>query len=140
MNKTTVRNEARRKKSRKLKRGIATIMVAMSMVFAIPTVSNATTVTTSKYSSSGTYYYYVRQSGSSTELGVMKLSHDSTTVYNTFTASKSLGAVKVYVTYNSDSGYKSNSVSSLSTNASVIASKSISGTYSKTYGYCSVTY
>ena len=122
-----------------LKKGMLAVILSLSMAMALPMVSHATTVTTSVYSiTSGTYYYYVRKSGSSTELGVMKLSSSSTAVKNTFTASVKCENVTVYVRDNTSVDYASKS-DSLAANKSITASKTITN-YVKTYGYCSVTY
>ncbi len=114
-----------------------TLAVAMAMgAQAVPV--NATTITTDVKSSSGGYTYYVRKSGTSAELGTMKLWKDSSTVYNMFTASTDCKTVNVYVSQSS-SGFKSNSVGSLGTKASLLVTKSVSNP-TKIYGYCSVTY
>lgn len=122
-----------------MKRKVIALMLTMFMMFGVANIeSKAATVVTSVHSSTGPYTLYVRESGSSTLLGTMSLSKSTSSVTNIFTAAKNCGATTAYVSQIS-SGYSSKSVTSLSKNASVIASKNTSNP-TKVYGYCSVSY
>ncbi len=118
---------------------VALVMFSLCIGLCCPMESKAASVNTGVRSSSGPYNLSVYEMGSYTSLGTMSMWYSSTykTVYNQFNADQTCTAT-VYVSPIA-SGYSSNSAT-ISNGGSVITSKKVSGTYSKTYGYCIVSY
>lgn len=126
------------KEKRIFKKAVSAILAVAMVVSMTGFDAKAATVTTNVINSSSAYSYYVREAGSTSLLGIMRLSMSSSYVQNVFTASKVCKSVTVYVS-NTNSGYVSNRVSSLGVNKSVIATKNVMNP-SEFYGYCSVSY
>ncbi len=85
------------KKNTFKKRMMATITAMFMAVSMVCMKADATSVETDTISTQVACNLYVRESGNENLLGIMRLSKDSSGVYNKFTASKACGRTTVRV-------------------------------------------
>ncbi len=115
---------------------IAVMVVVMAFgISAVPV--NAESVVTDMMVAASGHTLYVRESGSTTVLGIMYVQRKDTSISNTFTASKACGSATVCVS-STTSNFKRNTKESLKAGDSVKVEKSVKASYA--YGYCVVTY
>lgn len=121
-----------------MKNKIMIAVMVVVMAFGISTVPvDAAVVVTDVISAGSGHTLYVRESGKETVLGTMYVQRSSSSISNTFTASKTCGSTIVYVS-STTSNFKSNSKTKLKAKETVKVEKSVEASYA--YGFCSVSY
>ncbi len=126
------------KKSTFKKRIMATITAMFMAVSMVCVKADAASVETDTISTQVACNLYVRESGNENVLGIMRLSKDSSGVYNVFTASKACGRTTVRVS-DKNAMYVTSQKGYLYANQMVEVSKEVKNpTYA--YGSCMVSY
>lgn len=116
---------------------IAVMVVVMAFgISAVPV--DAAAVTTNIISASSGHTLYVRESGSTTVLGTMYVQRKSSSISNTFTASKTCLSAIVYVSSSATSNFKANDKGKMLAGDKVKVEKSVEASYA--YGYCIISY
>ncbi|MBD5095870.1 MAG: hypothetical protein HDT40_02505 [Lachnospiraceae bacterium] len=127
------------KKNTFKKRIIATMMAMFMAVSMVCIKADAKSVGTGTISTvAAGYTLHVRESGNTTELGVMYMHKNSKGVYNKFTASKKCGETTVRVS-NVDAWYATSTIAELQSGKYVEISKEATNP-TKVYGSCTVNY